>query len=475
VPDSTRRRILYAGAALGATAIGLMRPRSARAEAQPTLSGPLAQTGARGVLVWDVAGIGYHAAEYILSGVADVYSPVSMADAPDVASRDSVKDLGARTFPSEVLSADQPFRTRLIVYRPEDARRFSGTVIVETLHPIGGGTSLLWRALHGFFAGRGDAYVGVQHPLTFGGLKAADADRYGVLTAASPTQLWGMLRHAGALLRSGEGGLLPGMSVKRILMTGYSYTGVATATFANYHHASATFNGSNIFDGYLPMADVQYIRPLDVPVIRLNTQSDYNSFGGLANRRTDDALYRHYEVAGASHVTTTPPSDAAKPPADGRIPTPAGQPHFDESQCRAQFPPASRPNDFPLDLVQAAMFDNMDRWLRSGQPPPPSAFIETQRDGTTAVDQWGNALGGVRYPQVSVPIARYGVGPPGPCLLFGFTAPFATDVCKRLYGDHATYVERVTKRTQELVASRLLLVKGAEHLVAVARADATFS
>ena len=96
---------------------------------QPTLFGPLAQTGARGALVWDVAGLGYHAAEYILSGVADVYSPVSMADALDVASRDSVKDLGARTFSREVLSANQSFKTRLIVYRPEDARRFSGMVI----------------------------------------------------------------------------------------------------------------------------------------------------------------------------------------------------------------------------------------------------------------------------------------------------------------------------------------------------------
>ena len=218
-----------------------------------------------------------------------VKNQCALADASDVASRDSVKDLGARTFSREVLSANQPFKTRLIVYRPEDPRRFSGTVIVETLHPSGGGTSLLWRALHGFFAGRGDAYVGVQHPLTFGGVKAADAGRYGALSASSPTQLWGMLRLAGALLRSGEGGLLPGMSGKRILMTGYSYTGDATATFANYHHASATFNGRNIFDGYLPMADAQYIRPLDVPVIRLNTQSDDNSFGGLANRRTSIA------------------------------------------------------------------------------------------------------------------------------------------------------------------------------------------
>ncbi len=473
--SSTRRRILYATAALGATVMGLSRTRRAAAAANATISGPLAHTGDRGILVWNVSGLGYRAAEFVLSGVADVYDPVSMADAPDVAARDSVKDLAARRFSREVLAADQPFKTRLIVYRPENPRHFSGTVIVETLHPNGGGTSLLWRSLHGFFAGRGDAYVGVQHPLTFAGLKAADDGRYGALTASSPTQLWGMLRHTGALLRSGEGGLLPGMSVKRILMTGYSYTGVATATFANYHHAAAKFKGRNIFDGYLPMADAQYVRPLDVPVMRLNTQSDYNSFGGLANRRPDDALYRHYEVAGASHVTILPPSDRAKPPAEGRIPTPAGQPHFDESQCRAQFPAGSRPNDFPLHLIQAAMFDNMDRWLQSGRAPPPSAYIETRSDGTTAVDPWGNALGGVRYPQVSVPIATYGVGPPGPCSLFGFTAPFAPQLCKRLYVDHADYVESVRTRGQELVASRLLLHEGAASLVSEAHANTAFS
>jgi len=284
-----------------------------------------------------------------------------------------------------------------------------------------------------------------------------------------------MLRQAGAALRSGEGGLLPGLAVKRILMTGYSYTGVATATFANYHHASAVFAGHPIFDAYLPMADAQYVRPLDVPVMRLNTQSDFNGFGGLANRRPDDPLYRQYEVAGASHVTVPPPADAATPPAAGQIPTPQGQPHFDEAQCRAAFPPGSRANDFPLDLVQAAMFDNMDRWLRFKQAPPPSAFIETQADGSTRVDAWGNALGGVRYPQVAVPVARYGVGSTGPCLLFGYTAPFTPGECKKLYADHAHYVEAVRARTAELLASRMLLREGAERLVAAARADSTFS
>lgn len=135
----------------------------------------------------------------------------------------------------------------------------------------------------------------------------------------------------------------------------------------------------------------------------------------------------------------------------------------------------SRPNDFPLDLVQAAMFDNMDRWLRSGQPPPPSAFIETATDGSTRVDEWGNAAGGVRYPQVAVPVARYGVGSGGPCLLFGYTAPLTPGECGNLYGDHANYVALVRARTQELVASRLLLPEGAARLVAAARADTSFT
>lgn len=467
--------MLRACAGLGLTGLGVsgfaLRSRAAAATA---VTGPLADTAARGVLVWDVAGLGYVAEEYFLSGHADVYRPVSMADAPDVASRDNDKDLGAREFSREVLEAAQPFTTRLIVYRPRNPRRFSGTVILETLHPNGGGSSLAWRSLNAFFAEHGDMYVGVQHPLTFAGLKAADPLRYAALAAVDPTQLWGMLTQAGALLKGGRPAALRPYAVHRLLMTGYSYTGVATATFANYHHATARLDGRNIFDGYVPMADAQYVRPLDVPVMRINTQSDYNGFGGLGNRRPDDARYRHYEIAGASHVVAPPPAGAAIAPAAGRIPTPPGQPRFSEQECRASFPAGSRPNDYPLDLVQAALFDNMYQWLESGRPPPPSALMDTQADGSTRLDRWGNAEGGVRYPQVAVPVAAYGVGANGPCLLFGYAAPFTADQCRELYGTHDNYVDQVRAATGTLTAARLLLPSGAARLVAGARADRTF-
>jgi hypothetical protein len=211
-----------------------------------------------------------------------------------------------------------------------------------------------------------------------------------------------------------------------------------------------------------------------VPVIRLNTQSDYNGFGGLNNRRPDDDRYRHYEIAGASHVAIAPPADRAVPAAPSKLSAAPGQPHFSAAECQAGFPKGSRPNDFPLYLVQAALFANMYAWLNEGKAPPPSAYIETNADGSTLLDEWGNAKGGVRLPQVSVPAATYGVGSTAACLLFGYTDPFPAARSRMLYGDRDKYLARVQESIDGLLAKRLILPRGAERLRAIASADAGF-
>ncbi len=470
------RREILAAALLGGAALHLPALPAAAKARDAGLDGPLPDTLGRGLMVWDVGGIGYVAEEYFLSGRANVYRPVSMADAADVAARDNSKDLGARDFTREVVHANRPFTTRLIVYRPRDRQRFSGNVIAECLHPSGGGSSLAWNSLHGFFSAHGDIYVGVQHPLTIAGLKAADPARYARLRFEDPTQLWGMIAQTGAAIKGREAGsLLPGDRVRHLLLTGYSYTGVATATFANYHHQEARLgNGNNIFDAYLPMADAQYVRPLDVPVMRLNTQSDYNGFGGLKNRRPDDARYRHYEIAGASHVAVPPPADAAKPPKAIKLAAAPGQPHFSAADCRASFPAGSLPNDYPLYLVQAAMFSNMYQWLDRGRAPPPSAFIETNADGSTLLDEWGNAKGGVRLPQVSLPVAKYGVGSTAECLLFGYMEPFPAAVARGLYGNKTAYVDRLRADVERVTAERWILADAREQLLSLTQAHANF-
>ena len=59
----------------------------------PTKVSPaLADTASKGLLVWDVSPGGYVAEEYIVSGRADVYEPVSAVDAYDVAAIELVAE-----------------------------------------------------------------------------------------------------------------------------------------------------------------------------------------------------------------------------------------------------------------------------------------------------------------------------------------------------------------------------------------------
>jgi hypothetical protein len=116
----------------------------------------------------------------------------------------------------------------------------------------------------------------------------------------------------------------------------------------------------------------------------------------------------------------------------------------------------------------------MYRWMRKQQLPPASAMIETNADGSSRVDDYGNAMGGVRYPQVAVPVAQYGVGATAACLLFGYTAPFDADKCRALYGSRANYLSRVKSSGETLVAGRLLLRHDLDKLLAIAAQGAAF-
>ncbi len=478
----SRRRALGAGVAavwgLGGHAVG--SAGQGRETAGPTLEGPLADSATQGVYVFGVDGQGYIAQEYLLRGVADVYDPVDMADAEAVSGRDAVADLGRRTFGRTRRGAGGPYTTRLIVYRPRRPEAFSGNVIVELIHPSGGGTASVFGPMNAFFLGNGDAYCLVQHPVTFGPTRTLAPARYGALSALDPTQVWGMVRDAAVVLRRAEGAL-PGLAPRRRLyLTGYSYTGVAAATFANFHHDGARqMDGAPLFDGYLPMANATYVRPLDVPVMRMNTQSDFDSFGGLNNRSPDadtpGAQHRLYEVAGASHVRAPLAlPGSARPPAFAAVPqTAAGQPHFSPETCYAGFPKGSHPNDAPFPLAAAAMFQNMYAWRDRGTPPPPGALITTDAGGVALTDAAGNARGGLRLPQLSVPAATYGVGA-GACALFGFTLPFSDAKMRSLYGRREVYADRVTQAARTLVEARLLTEEGGALVTAAASARAPF-
>lgn len=447
----------------------------------PMMSRPLPHPVRHGVGIWSVAKLGYSVSEYLVSGRANVYAPVSMADARDFPARDNVRDLARQaSYTPSLKERAVPYTTRIVVYRPADPARFSGNVIFEVTHPEGGGRLIVWRMLSGFFISHGDAYVAVQHPLTFGSLRDSDPSRYGALRAADPTQLWGMLAQLGALVRSSSPqNPLAGYRIRSLFLTGYSYTGVVAATFANYYHDRARLpNGSPIFDGYAPLASSMYVRPLDVPVIRVNTQSDFNSFGGVHNRGHDsdapESRYRLYEVTGASHVNASPTVlPAAAPPRRYPRTHPRDLPQFSRRACWAKFPHGAQANTVPLDYVIAQAFLNLYRWVDRGIPPPRAPWIETNADGQAALDGNGNALGGLRLPELAAPAATYGAGR-GSCFLFGYQLPFTSARMRSIYGTGAAYVRAVARAAQFDAANGFISASSARRIIATAQAHTAF-
>lgn len=481
-PRPYRGPLLLAAAA---QALLLCSPRALTYAATPvsipTLSRPLPDPVRQGIGIWSVRKFGYSVTEYLVSGRANIYMPVSMADSRDFPSRDNVQDLKRHaSYHPRLKERSVPYTTRIVIYAPADPARFSGHVIFEVTHPAGGGRLTAWEKLSGFFIAQRDAYVAIQHPLTFGSLRESDPRRYGTLRAQDPSQLWGMVAQVGALVRSASTqNPLAGYRIRSVFLTGYSYSGVVVATFADYYHDGARLpGGAPIFNGYVPLASQMYVRPLDVPVIRVNTQSDFNSFGALHNRGTDSDApgyrYRLYEVAGASHVNASPTilPGATAPRHYPRV-EPRNLPHFSSQGCWAQFPRGAMPNTMPLYYVIAQAFLNMYRWVDQGIAPPRAPWIETNADGKAKLGVDGNALGGLRLPEISVPAATYGAGS-GACFLFGYERPLSAPQMHELYGTPSAYVQAVARAARQDAAEGFISASSARHIIASARAHASF-
>jgi len=71
----------------------------------------------------DLSLAGYVEEEYSVTGLANIYGYVDdAAQSPEV----------------EVIEADTPYTTRILVRRPEQAKRFNGTVFLEVLNATAG-------------------------------------------------------------------------------------------------------------------------------------------------------------------------------------------------------------------------------------------------------------------------------------------------------------------------------------------------
>ena len=347
------------------------------------------------------------------------------------------------------------YTTRIIVRRPKDPSTFSGVVVSEALHA--GGRSLVFEWSRVSILTRRHMFVEIVHsPANINLLKMFNAERYASLNIAMG-QTNDVIAQAGTLIKSGAGPF-SAYKVQKITLMG---TSASSGTVRNYladHAALRTANGGPIFDGFL-LTSTNGNTPLpivDVPMIQMPTQTEVVTWAerGIAYRRPDSDepgnRFRLYEVAGMPHNNSR------------------DSPAFQSDPCTLPV------TDFPAGAFTALALNYLVEWITRGTAPPHAPPIavdqNTAGDGShLALDEHGNAKGGIRNVWVDVPTATNGVFGKGKttaqdrlCQLAGTKVPLPEATLKKLYPRQGQYASEVERRLKELIAQGWFLPEYAD-------------
>lgn len=453
------RRHFLAGVAAVTAGVASRLQATAATIPQPSLTA-LADVATKGFHVWNVQPIDYVAEEFMVSGVSNIWESTSVLDTAGGGSSSEAAFNYLQHTPNSTprkVTGSGPYTTRIVLYRPRDMAKFNGVTVIEPIHTNHETYHYVFNTISRFYGQRGIAVMMVLHPQSFPVMMKADAQRYGSLAMKDWTQFWGSIMQLGALLKSEQTPLRA--VTKRLYMTGYSFTGMLTATFANFYHDLARHpDGRPIFDGYLPHGNNYYTQPLDVPVIRVNSQGDFNYFTNSSYNpfaRVPDSndpwnRTRRYEIAGAQHGTLSPPEEGAAIP-------PFWNAEMD-SPCWSKYPPGAKFHDMIfLRPVWEMAVVHMEDWITRNIPPPRAPWITISKDTKHAeYDQDGNAIGGLRMPDLQVPVAIYGIGE-NECRLRGYMIPFSTEKLRARYSTKANYLKLYDNATDAMVVERWIL------------------
>lgn len=353
-------------------------------------------------------------------------------------------------------AAGSPYTTRIVVRRPAEARRFSGIVVAEGMHPSGYSWMFAFNRMYMMDAG----HVSVEIVTAPGPVVQSNPERYKALKVA-PAQANEVIAQVGALLKSGPaGGPLGELRARRVLLMGTSASSRILMTYLPAHRVYRTADLKPIYDGFLAtsVGGDETMPKVDVPLIQMPTMTEVEAGAATGNkyRRPDgDApgdQFRIYEVSGLPHN-------------DSRenltyVPDP----------CRY---PVSR---FPEGTGMSIGLHHLVQWVDKGTVPPRAPYIEVDNDkgdgSAMALDAHGNPKGGIRTVHVDVPLVRYGVpneaNPtpiPNPsthvrnreggaafyCRIAGYEQPLPPAQLKALYKDKADYRGKVERRVDELI------------------------
>jgi hypothetical protein len=447
-------------AALGSAGVAVAPAGKALAGAgservpSPKVTGPVAGQPV-GLSAVDLAAHGYVEQEFFLEGTARAYEPTG-----------PLPDDGRW---SVTTSTTAPYRTRVLVRRPKDPSKFKGVVQVEWLNVSGGlDAAPDWGLGNAELLRGGFVWVGVSTQQTgIKNLQSSHPDRYGTLDHPGDAYSYDIYSQAAqALRRPGGTNLLGGNKyrVKRLIADGESQSAFRMVTYIN-----AIQPLTRMFDGFFVHSRFSNAAPLaeggsgaipnptfirtdgKAPILVLESETDVPRH--LAARQPDSARYRLWEVAGTAHfdedginaLTGISKADLAVTPPLG---------------C------AQRINSAPMRYVVDTGIHDLARWASGGRPPPRAPQVATSGDPPTIErDEFGNARGGIRLPQLEAPTATLSGEPgggPGFCSLFGFTAAFDSARLASLYPSQRDYMAKFEQATDRAVRQGFMLTADAK-------------
>jgi hypothetical protein len=409
-----------------------------------------------------VEGINYIEEEFFIEGTANRYTTTELQT-------------------GEITDSGHAYKTRFIVRRPADASHFNGTLIVEWNNVTASrDLDIDWWQSGAHLMREGYAFiavsaqrVGVNHlrewsalrygdlDVTHAGMVTDDALSYDIFSAVAKA-----VTREGETLQAGAPDVLSGLRPSMIIATGHSQSASRLGIYINnIHGLDPVYDGFMVHGGGGRIRDDQLVK-----VFRVMAETDMVS--RAATPQPDSNHFRHWEVAGTSHVDVPFELEFAMMSAleEGR--------QLTDPQPRS--PVCDRPtySHVPFRHVMNAAFEHLRLWIAEDIPPPRApAMLLAQATAPVsfARDSYGNVLGGIRLAEHAVPTAtNTGVNSGESfCRLYGSHEPFATDMLKILYPTRQSYVDAVRQVVEQNVADGFLLPADAQETVLKAENSAT--
>jgi hypothetical protein len=439
----------------------------------PTFNGT--RHNAFGAAAFDVTKYGYVQQEYFIAGTANAY----------------------RQVPGTTLSSNgnwrvqkrssAAYKTRILVTRPASQAKFSGNVVVSWSNVTAGFeiTGLAPTSLSD-----GDAMVSVsaqqvgidgtpQTPQN--GLRGWDPKRYGSLHHPGDDYSYDIFGQAaeavGPNRATGPVDPMGGLRVTHVFATGGSQSAMRLTSYLDgIQPLTHVFDGALLFVnfGYAApfvtsaattaqagidvkiVKDVRIRSDLGIPVILITTESEATSLYPV--RQANTSTFRTWEVAGAAHGGSAGSSSyiATVFIRDGlAIPKGLGS--------TSGAPSGVLPDSVSYLFVGHTAQVDLEGWARGRAAPPIFPFMDINGNPPAIVrDKFGNAVGGIRLPELQVPIATYNGSAGGNdqlAALSGSTRPFSHAMLIQLYGTRANYVAKYDQAVGETERAGLYLAE----------------